>query len=162
MDPMHMEAIETALSIENRSLSFYRGAASKVTDENTRRIFELLAKEEAEHVEYLCRLFDGNRDERVGSSGLQDMLSEPGYRELFDSVDSNTNETGALRIALREEQACIERYTDFAQTIREPRIRDVFIRLLNETGKHSELISEEYMRIMHMVDRTDQDVFVRE
>jgi erythrin-vacuolar iron transport family protein len=162
MDQILMEAIATAITIENRSLDFYRAATSKATNANTKRVFELLAKEEADHVEYLCNLCGGNRGELTNTLSTHDVFSDPGYCKLFAAVDSDINEKDALQIALKEEQACIEWYTGFTQTIREPHVRDVFIRILNETNKHSELIEEEYMRVMHMVDRTDQDIYVRE
>lgn len=50
----------------------------------------------------------------------------------------------------------------FRNAIRAPHIREIFVKILNDSNKHYELIAEEYMRLMNMVDRTDQDIFVRE
>jgi rubrerythrin len=162
METMQEAAIVTAINIENRSLGFYRAVASKVNDSKTKRIFELLAKEEAEHLESFCTLYQGNDDELVDILNANNIYADPYYSSLLDSIDCNTSEKDALQIALGEEEACIEWYTVFANAIRAPHIREIFVKILNDSSKHGELIAEEYMRLMNMVDRADQDIFVRE
>ncbi len=63
MSSMLETAFETAIAIETRSLLFYRAVASKVEDHKTRQIFELLAQEEANHLESFCSLY---REKRPG------------------------------------------------------------------------------------------------
>lgn len=162
MEPMHTAAIVTAINIENRSLGFYRAVSAKVNDTNTRRVFELLANEEAEHLESFCNLFQGDQEELVSLINRNNIQAAPYYSTLLDSIDVSATEKDALKIALREEQGCIEWYSVFVDSIRAPHIRDVFVRILNESNKHGEVIGDEYMRIMRMVDRSDQDIFVRE
>lgn len=162
MEPMHMAAIVTAINIENRSLGFYRAVTAKVSDTKTRRVFEVLANEEAEHLESFCNLYQGDQEDLVGLLNRNNVQADPYYRTLLDSIDDSTTEKDALRIALKEEQSCIEWYSVFVDSIRAPHIRDVFVRILNESNKHGELIGDEYMRVMRMVDRSDQDTFVRE
>lgn len=162
MESMQLAAIVTAINIENRSLGFYRAVSSKVNDANTRRIFELLANEEAEHLESFCSLYQGDHEELLRLINQNNTHSDPYYYALLDSIDDSTTEADALRIALKEEQACIEWYSVFVDSIRAPHIRDVFVRILNESNKHGEVIGDEYMRIMRMVDRSDQDIYVRE
>lgn len=162
MEPMHVAAIVTAINIENRSLGFYRAVTAKVNDLNTRRIFEVLANEEAEHLESFCNLYQGDQGELVSLINRNNIQADPYYRSLLDSIEDSMTEKDALRIALKEEQACMEYYSVFVDSIRVPHIRDVFVRILNETNKHGEVIGDEYMRIMKMVDRSDQDIFVRE
>jgi rubrerythrin len=136
--------------------------SSKVKDIRTRQVLELLAQEEADHLESFCNLYLGNDNDLVDILGKNSIYADPYYSSLLNSVDGNTTEKDALRIALKEEQACIEWYSVFVDTIREPRLHEVFVRILNETQKHGELISEEYMRLMNMVDRSDQENYVRE
>ena len=81
---------------------------------------------------------------------------------LEKAIDEETHEKKALEIALKEEKACIEQYTFLPKTSwtrwsgrfsrgwsRRPRI---IIRL----------IEDEYMHVMTMVDKSDQDIYVRE
>lgn len=162
MDPIHLAAITTAITIENRSLSFYSALSLKVTDIRTKRIFELLAKEELTHLESFCDLYPGPEGELIELLFSSNMYADPYYCTLLESVDANADEKYALEISLIEEQACLKCYSTFVDTIRVPHVRDVFSEILNETSKHIEMIEEEYMRLMNMVDRSDQDIFVRE
>ena len=161
-DPMQLAAIVTAINIENRTLGFYRAVTSRVNDSSTRRIFTLLADEEAEHLESFCHLYQGDKSELVDILNRNNVHADSYYSSLLDSIDSTTTEKDALRIALKEEQACIEWYSVFVDAIHAPHVRDVFVRILNESNKHGEIIGDEYMRIMRMVDRTDQDIYVCE
>lgn len=162
MEPLQAAAIVTAINIENRSLGFYRAVTSIVTDSNTKRVFELLANEEAEHLESFCNLYQGNDEELVAILNENNISADPYYISMLNSINAETTEKDALRIALKEEQACIEWYSVFVDSLRAPHIRDVFVRILNESNKHGEMIAEEYMRVMKMVDRSDEDIFVRE
>jgi rubrerythrin len=159
MDEMQLAAIVTAINIENRSLGFYRAVTSKVTDANTIRVFNRLADEEAEHLESFCRLYQGDEVELVSILNKNNVLADPYYRHLLNSIDSNATEKDALTIALKEEQACIEWYTVFVDSIRAPHVRDVFVRILDESNKHGAMIEEEYMRITRTVDGANQDTF---
>lgn len=162
MESLHEDAIKTAITIENQSIVFYREALSIVTDSNTKRVFELLRKEEEEHLKFLCNLFLGTKDELDALLNENNVHSDHYYSVLLGTIKGNASEKDALEVALKEEQACIRWYSKYVETIRLPHVWEVFARLLDDTRKHAEIISEEYMRLMGMVDQTDQDIFVRE
>jgi len=164
MEAIYKSAFEKAIAIEIKSLSFYQTVSLIVRDNSTKRVFEVLAKEESSHLDLLCNLFPDNAEELVSilTKSYSSVFSDPYYMTLLNTVQFNTSEKDALQIALKEEQSCINCYTPFVEFFRETRIHDVFSRILNETHKHCEMISEEYMRLMHMVDQTDQLSFVRE
>nr|WP_243688862.1 hypothetical protein [Geotalea toluenoxydans] len=65
-------------------------------------------------------------------------------------------------MALKEEKACIEQYTLLAKDIVDPLVRKIFEQVVKETQNHYEMIEDEYMHIMTMVHRSDQDIYVRE
>lgn len=155
-------AIVTAIVIEIKSQNFYRLMSLNVSDVRTKGVFELLAQEESGHLESFYDLYQFNDDELADLLNKDNIHTDPFYCSVLNMVDSNISETDALRIALDEERACIEKYNIFVETIREPDVRDIFVRILKETHNHCEMIEEEYMRLMHMVDRTDQDIYVRE
>ena len=81
---------------------------------------------------------------------------------LKNAIDRETHEQKALEIALQEEKACIERYSQFARDIVDPLVRGIFERVVKETRKHFELIESEYAHVMRMVHESDQDIYVRE
>lgn len=111
MDSMLAEAIVTAINIENRSLGFYRAATAKVHDIKTRRVFELLAQAESDRLESFCKLYQGSKEELVTILNMNNMHENPYYCSLIDSINGDTAEKEALRIALNEENACIRCYS---------------------------------------------------
>ena len=158
MESIHRNAIVTAITIENRNLSYCRAVMSKVTNSETRRVFELLAEEEAKHVEALCRLYTGCADELDSILNTDNVNADPYYCSLMASIDGESPEFDALRIAGKEEQASIELYSVFVDIFREPHIRDVFSRILNEIRKQGEMIREEYMRLMNVAAGPGHDI----
>lgn len=157
MEFFQEKAILTAIAIEIRSLSYYRSMSSKVNDNHTRRFFELLAVEEANQLNLFCKQYSGNDGKLVDILVKNNMYSYPYYCSMLNSVGSRTSESDALQIALKEEQACIDCYTEFLEEIREPTIRDIFESILNEARKHCELISEEYVRLSGSAEHLDYD-----
>ncbi|HBA73688.1 MAG: hypothetical protein A2X82_07230 [Geobacteraceae bacterium GWC2_55_20] len=157
MEFFQEKAILTAIAIEIRSLSFYRSMSSKVDDIHTRRFFELLAVEEADQLNLFCKQYSGNDGKLVDILVKNNMYSYPYYCSMLNSVGCHTSESDALQIALKEEQACIDCYTEFMEEIQEPTIRDIFESILKEARKHCELISEEYMRLSGSTEHPDYD-----
>ena len=84
------------------------------------------------------------------------------YQALEKAINEEVHEQAALEIALKEEKACIEQYTLIARDIIDPLVREVFQKVVKETENHYALIEDEYMHIMKMVDKSDQDIYVRE
>jgi len=151
-------ALHTAILIEKQSLDFYRYAAKIVSDAKTRRLFELLAAEEAEHLGEFQNIYQANE-----FGDLQDLINMPPdlgtpiYQSLIKSVETDTQEKEALEISLREEKACIELYSDLIITIDDPEARKLFGQALRETQTHCYIIQEEYVRFMGMACVSNQD-----
>ncbi len=157
------EALKLAIRAEKNSLDFYRKAASVTRNERAKRVFKLLADEEAEHLKLFFDLYKG------GEYGNLDTFmasppdtSLPNYIALKKAIDKATHEQKALEIALKEEKACMEQYTQYARDIVDPLARNIFERVVKETRKHYELIESEYAHVMRMVHESDQDIYVRE
>ena len=157
------EALKLAIQAEKDSMDFYRRAGSVTTNERARKVFDLLANEEVGH---LKSFFDHYKGGEFGD--LKTFMESPPnkknatYQALEKAIDAETHEQKALEIALKEEKACIEQYTLFAKDIIDPLVRAVFEKVVKETENHYALIEDEYMHIMAMVDKSDQDIYVRE
>jgi rubrerythrin len=157
------EALKMAIRAEKDSMDFYRKAASVTKNERAKKVFRLLADEEAEHLKSFFYLYTG------GEFGdIQTFMASPPDKSsaiilaLKNAIDKETHEQKALEIALQEEKACIERYSQFARDIVDPLVRGIFERVVKETRKHFELIESEYAHVMRMVHESDQDIYVRE
>jgi rubrerythrin len=157
------EALKLAIRAEKDSLDFYRKAASVTKNDRAKKVFNLLADEEAEHLRSFFNLYKGEEYGDLNSF----MASPPDtasatYLALKKAIDKETHEQKALEIALKEEKACIEQYTLYARDIVDPLVRNIFERVVKETRKHYELIESEYAHVMRMVHESDQDIYVRE
>jgi rubrerythrin len=157
------EALKLAIQAEKDSMDFYRKAASVTKNERAKKVFDLLANEEVGH---LKSFFDHLKGEEFGD--LKTYMEAPPNKQnaamqaLLKAVDEETHEQKALEIALKEEKSCIEQYTVLARDIIDPLVRAVFVRVVKETENHYALIEDEYMHVMTMVDKSDQDIYVRE
>ncbi len=157
------EALKLAIQAEKDSMDFYRKAASVTRNERARKVFELLANEEVGH---LKSFFDHYKGRDFGD--LAAFMETPPnkknatYQALEKAIDEETHEQKALEIALKEEKATIEQYTMLVKDIIDPLVRSVFEKVVKETQGHYDMIEDEYMHVMTMVDKSDQDTYVRE
>lgn len=157
------EALKMAIQAEKDSMDFYRRASSVTKNERAKRVFDMLANEEVGH---LKSFFDHYRGNDFGD--MKAFLESPPdkknatYQALEKAISEDTHEKLALEIAMKEEKACVDQYTIFAKDVIDPLVRGVFERVIKETQNHYAMIDDEYMHVMAMVDRSDQDIYVRE
>ena len=157
------EALKMAIQAEKDSMDFYRRAGSVTKNERAKKVFDLLANEEVGHLKSFFEHYKG------GEFGdLKSFMESPPnkknatYQALEKAINEEVHEQAALEIALKEEKACIEQYTLIAMDIIDPLVRGVFQKVVKETENHYALIEDEYMHVMKMVDKSDQDIYVRE
>ena len=157
------EALKLAIQGEKDSMDFYRRAGAVTKNERAKKVFDLLANEEVGH---LKAFFDHYKGTEFGD--LKSYMESPPdkksatYMALEKAIDAETHEQKALEIALKEEKACIDQYTVLVKDIIDPLVRKVFEQVIKETQNHYDLIEDEYMHVMKMVDKSDQDTYVRE
>lgn len=157
------EALKLAVQGEKDSLDFYRKAAAVTKNDRAKKVFELLANEEVGH---LKSFFDHYKGGEFGD--LKTFIDSPPDKKsatilaLEKAINENTHEQKALEIALKEEKSCIEQYTLLAKDIIDPLVKGIFVRVVKETQNHYDMIEDEYMHVMRMVDKSDQDTYVRE
>ncbi|MHC1697378.1 MAG: ferritin family protein [Geobacteraceae bacterium] len=157
------EALKLAINAEKESMDFYLKAASVSVIERAKKVFQILAGEEEDHLRSFFGHYKG-----VEFGDLASYISSPpdktsaNYAALEKAIDRETHEQQALEIALKEEKYLIEKYSQFAQDMVDPLVRSVFERVIRETQKHYDLIAAEYSYVMGMVHESDQDIYVRE
>ncbi|GFE56627.1 ferritin family protein [Geobacter sp. AOG1] len=157
------EALKLAIQGEKDSMDFYRRAGAATRNERAKKVFDLLANEEVGH---LKAFFDHYKGSEFGD--LKSYMESPPdkksatYLALEKAIDENVHEQKALEIALKEEKACIDQYTILVKDLVDPLVRKVFEQVIKETQNHYDMIEDEYMHVMKMVDKSDQDIYVRE
>lgn len=157
------EALKLAIQAEKDSMDFYRRAASVTSNERAKKVFELLSNEEMGHLKSFFDHYTGSDlgDFQTYIESPPNKLN-PTYQALEKAIDEETHEQRALEIALKEEKACIEQYSLLARDIIDPLVKRIFDGVVKATENHYALIEDEYMHIMTMVDKSDQDIYVRE
>ena len=157
------QALKLAIQGEKDSMDFYRKAASVAKNERAKKVFDLLANEEVGHLKSFFQHFKGKEFGDIESF----MKTPPDtnnstYKALMKVLDDETMEKQALEIAMKEEKSVVDHYSVLAKDIVDPLVKGVFERVIKETQGHYDMIEDEYMHIMGMVVKTDQDTYVRE
>jgi rubrerythrin len=157
------EALKLAIQAEKDSMDFYRRAATVTKNDRAKRVFDLLANEEVGH---LKSFFDHYKGSEFGD--LQSFMATPPnrnnpvFKALEKAITEDTHEQQALEVALQEEKSTVEQYAALAKDIIDPLVRAIFERVVKETQGHYDMIEDEYSHVMGMVDKSEQDTYVRE
>ncbi|MGD0585581.1 MAG: ferritin family protein [Oryzomonas sp.] len=159
MDASVKEAFHTAILIEKQSYDLYRNMAMVVNDGGTRKVFELLADEEADHLDAFIKGYPGNGFDLLRLLDRPYDFEPPDYSAIDLSAELNVNEKDALELSLREELSCIDHYSAITTSLREPKLCKIFQQALDQTRKHFAIVNAEYMRIIGVAYR---DVSARE
>jgi rubrerythrin len=157
------EAIKRSIQTEKNAMNFYQLGARKMNNQDARRTFELLAKEEREHASHFFKIYTGS-----DIPSFDAFLDAPPDNEsswistISRLISADFSEQKALELAMEREKNLEEALLETAAMIENPEIRAVYELNARETRHHYELIESEYARLMGMVHETDIDTFVRE
>jgi Fur family ferric uptake transcriptional regulator len=147
------DALELTLAVERRGFSLYSSAARKTRDSKGRRMFEVLAAEESEHMERLRTEYR----QLLGEHGWlrREPARLPASRRIADEifperellnleVGEETTEADALRIAIDLERRSHRFFNEFARKLEDPRGRRLFREFAREEQRHLESLLEAY------------------
>lgn len=157
------QAIRNAIQTEKNAMNFYQVGAGYFKDQDAKRTFELLAREEREHAGHFYKIYQG-----TDMPSLDAFLNEPvdtssGWvASVGKVVDESFTEKAALELAMEKETRLEETLRETAARIVDPAVKEIFELNARETHNHYLMIESEYARIMGMVHETDIDTFVRE
>jgi rubrerythrin len=157
------EAIKRSIQTEKNAMNFYQLGARRMKNQDARRTFELLAREEREHAGQFFKIYTG-----TDIPSLDAFLDSPFDNEsswiasITRLVDSEFTEQKALELAMEREKNLEETLLETAARISDPAVKAVFELNARETHNHYLLIESEYARLMGMVHETDIDTYVRE
>jgi rubrerythrin len=157
------EAIKRSIQTEKNAMNFYQLGARQMKNQDARKTFELLAREEREHAGQFFRIYKGS-----DIPSLEDFLNTPPDNEsswmssITRLVDGDFTEQKALELAMDREKNLEEALLETAAKINDAAVKSVFELNAKETHNHYLMIESEYARIMGMVHETDMDTYVRE
>jgi len=155
------DAIKRSILTEKSAMDFYTSCATHMKNEQARKTFELLAREEREHAESFFKIYDGDDigtfDDFMKLETDSDWLSD-----LEKAALPNMDERKAMEFAMEKEQQLEKHLRTMAEKVENQEIKAVYEANAQSTHNHYVLIESEYARMMGMVHETDIDTFVRE
>jgi len=157
------EAIKRSIQTEKNAMNFYQLGARQMKNDDARKTFEVLAREEREHAGQFFRIYTGS-----DIPSLEAFLDSPFDNEsswiasITRLVDSEFTEQKALELAMEREKNLEDALLETAAKISDVAVKSVFEMNAKETHNHYVLIESEYARLMGMVHESDMDTYVRE
>lgn len=157
------EAVKRSIQTEKNAMDFYKLGAKKMNNQDARRTFELLAKEEREHASHFFKIYTGG-----DIPSFDAFIDAPPDNEsswvstISRLISADFSEQKAMELAMEREKNLEQALRETASQIDSPDIKAVYELNAKETRQHYELIESEYARLMGMVHETDIDTFVRE
>ena len=145
-----LQGLKDAMMAERTGIEFYTMASQTTSDAKGREVFQLLAKEEQQHFEYLQEtyghLVNGEAIDLSHMFSVDSMLSGEG--SIFsDSLKSRLNqahfEMSALSVGLQLEQNAIKHYQSLADVAKDPKVKKFFLQLVEWEGHHAKAFINE-------------------
>lgn len=155
------DAIKRSILTEKSAMDFYSSCATRMKNEEARKTFELLAREEREHAESFFNIYDGD-DIGTFDEFMQTETDSEWLSEIEKAALPNMDERKAMEFAMEKEQQLEKHLRMMAEKVEDPEIKAVYEANAKSTHNHYVLIESEYARLMGMVHETDIDTYVRE
>ena len=143
-----VEALELAIERERGANKFYRDAAEETKDQNGKKMFHWLAKEELRHLaklrQQLKSVLDTNRFlEWKRRATPIDREEFPSISEATGTITADAAELDALRQAIKSEMDAIAFYREAEDSTPDLRGKNMFKALSKEEEEHLSLLVEE-------------------
>jgi bacterioferritin (cytochrome b1) len=144
-----LAGLKEAILTEQTGVQFYTVAASNTTDVQGREVFQQLARDEAEHQQWLRRQYghivEGTPWEEMRPVFHADLS---GPSPIFsDGLRSRIGEAHwemtALAVGLALEEATVTRYRNLARAAEQPDVRRFFEELARWEESHAEALSRQ-------------------
>jgi rubrerythrin len=155
------DAIKRSILTEKSAMDFYTSCATHMKNEEARKTFELLAREEREHAESFFKIYDGD-DIGTFEEFMQLETDSDWLNDLEKAALPNMDVRKAMEFAMEKEQQLEKHLLAMAEKVEDADIKAVYEANAKSTHNHYVLIESEYARMMGMVHETDIDTFVRE
>ncbi len=142
-----LEILKTAIINEVEGHSFYRLAAEKADNPESRDSFNMLAEEEKKHEEWLRDLYrDISQGERGQARADEPAMGKsPGiFRRENIKFESGSLEVSVLRIGILMEKASIDFYREAVEKTQNPQAKKLYEKLVNWEVQHMDSLEKAY------------------
>ena len=138
-----IDILKEAILLERRGKAFYTTAARQSESEAARKIFEMMAAEEDEHIDFLSKQFahyDKNK-EFMKTEGTHDVDDATVLQILSEEIKKQVNaasfEAAAISAAIDFETRAVNVYSERAESATDPNEKEMYQMLADwEKGHH--------------------------
>ena len=136
--------IDDAVNREDDSYTFYKDAAGKAEDPQTKSLFERLSKEELKHKDYLQKFLE-TKAETIKIDDSEDYnLSQDIDRPR---MTTEMNFTDAIKLAIKREEEAMQLYADIANSCLDKAEQDIFAGLSKMEKLHKTELEEIFLNV---------------
>ncbi len=143
------KAIKEAMQTEKDAMDFYKYAAEKMFNEQAKRMFEVLAKEEKQHAHMFYEFYEGD-----DITDFEEFIArEPDtnsswWKALQQAMLGDFDERKAIELAIDQEAELEKNLREMAEKIDDPAVKSVYLANARSTHHHYELCVEERSAIL--------------
>lgn len=143
-----LDILKTAILLEKRGKAFYETVAAKTDDEDVKKIFSIMAKEEQLHIEFLSQHYknfeQSGNFKKVGmqpkaDESVADMVLS---KEISKRISAAGFEAAAISAAIDMETKAIEVYSSRAKESSDPVEKELFNFLADWEKSHHKILHE--------------------
>jgi rubrerythrin len=135
------EILDYAIDQEQQAADFYASVAARAEKAGMKKMLLEFAEEEKRHKERLLAVKIGEHkltpEKEVLDLKISDYLVEV-------EAGGNISYQDALIVAMKRERAAFKLYTDMAEKVSDPNLKQVFVGLAKEESKHKLFFETEY------------------
>lgn len=146
-EPTLLDALETAMTLEEYGYGFYTEVRDFVTSEKGRALLEFLANQEVDHRKWLQMEHDKLKEGIEKGSAVDERLSMelPNPRLVFSKKDEITQEMDSIeatKFAMEIEERSIEFYSACSMSTSVESAKELFEKLTRFEESHRKLLEE--------------------
>ncbi len=145
LDKKTIDVLKTAILLERRGKAFYTQAARNSESKSATKIFEMMAEEEDEHIEFLVKQFKNysknNEFQKIEDHPEEDTTATEILTEKVKSEISAAGfEAAAISAAIDFENRAIEVYSNRAKEATDPNEKEMYQMLADWEKTHHKLL----------------------
>lgn len=142
-----IEALKTALLLEKQGKMFYQRVAKDTESRAVTSLFEIMAEEEAKHIDYLSKQFAHyssvgafleQEPEEAAQSAVREILS----KEIRQQITAASYEAAAISAAIEMENRAVQIYSDRADAGNDGKEKHLYSWLAQWEKGHLKFLAE--------------------
>lgn len=140
-----VEVLKTAILLERRGKAFYTQAARNSESKSATKIFEMMAEEEDEHINFLVRQFKNYQEHQAFVTNELPPEEDPAVVEILTEnikkeISAAGFEAAAIGAAIDFENRAIEIYSNRAEEATDPNEKEMYQMLADWEKTHHHLL----------------------